>query len=222
VTRYLITEDVNIDAIDTDASYQETAVDVIDAKDISQGLAFAGAVFNPIALVSLQLPKIVFDKTVDKIESTEELSRFKNCIKEQWKTGVMYVEHPYIPNALIEASLYKDFIIREMVADVANYITDNMAVSRLTIGLVSKIGGKADAKISVKKINADATIDCNLAKDYMFSIENAKKGISEGKTYLWIEKFPDVISAIEHASERMEIVKKVAFNLALSQQSVEK
>lgn len=71
---------------------------------------------------------------------------------------------------------------------------------------------KGNAKVPVNKINADATISCDLNSDYLFTIKNTKAMPVADKQYVWINLFPDIASAVNHGAGEMEIKKAVNYD----------
>ena len=104
-----------------------------------------------------------------------QASNFINASNSDWKLNAIYVEHPRRSNMLIPVKEYKDYILREMVADIANYIQDNIMISRLTIGIVSSFNNGLGATIPVHEINANAKIDCKVARDYVVNYIGSSK-----------------------------------------------
>ena len=153
------------------------------------------------------------DKSITKITTVKQLERYHNCISDEWKTKVVYVEHPHRKGVLIEATLYKDYILREMVADISNYIMDHLDLSKLVIGLIVSDKGNAKVKVPVEQVNAEATIKCNLNKNYLFSVCDTHAIPSDEEKYVWISQFPDIIAAVKHGSGKMEVRKKVTLDL---------
>ena len=46
--------------------------------------------------------------------------------KHVWDLHAIYVAHPRRTNAFLRVEDYKDYILREMVSDIANYIIDHL------------------------------------------------------------------------------------------------
>ena len=210
MNRYIITSSVNTKLVKAEDVIWAGASQAIPAVI---GVApFAGiAALAPLAAVAVA--RDMKDTSITKITSLEQLSQYKNCISPEWKPNVIYVEHPHRQNVLIEASLYKDYILREMVSDVANYISDHLDLSKMVIGLITS--GRANAKVNVpvQEVNADATLKCNLDKNYIYSVNDTRAIVVDDANYVWMGLFPDIVSAVEHQAGKMEIRKKISMNL---------
>lgn len=132
--------------------------------------------------------------------------------KHVWDLHAIYVAHPRRANAFLRVEDYKDYILREMVSDIANYIIDHLSPQKITIGIVSNKGIGAAAPIPVEDIVIDAKLHCNISSSYCIDFENSTAR-STASEYVWIDKFPDVKSAVEHQAEKMEIIKETSVNL---------
>ena len=144
-----------------------------------------------------------------------QASNFINASNSDWKLNAIYVEHPRRSNMLIPVKEYKDYILREMVADIANYIQDNIMISRLTIGIVSSFNNGLGATIPVHEINANAKIDCKVARDYVVKYIGSSK-MNKNGDYVWIDKFPDVKSAVTHNVNEFEVIKETSIDLNIN------
>lgn len=144
-----------------------------------------------------------------------QASNFINASNSDWKLNAIYVEHPRRSNMLIPIKEYKDYILREMVADIANYIQDNIIISRLTIGIVSSFNSSLGATIPVHEINANAKIDCKVARDYVVNYIGSSK-MNKNSDYVWIDKFPDVKSAVMHNVNEFEVIKETSIDLNIN------
>ena len=144
-----------------------------------------------------------------------QASNFINASNSDWKLNAIYVEHPRRSNMLIPVKEYKDYILREMVADIANYIQDNIMISRLTIGMVSSFNNGLGATIPVHEINANAKIDCKVARDYVVNYIGSSK-MNKNGDYVWIDKFPDVKSAVTHNVNEFEVIKETSIDLNIN------
>lgn len=210
MNKYIITSSVNTKLVKPEDVIWAGAAKAIPA--VIGAVPLAGiAALAPLAAVAVA--RAMKDNSITKITSLEQLSQYKNCISTEWKPNVIYVEHPHRQNVLIEASLYKDYILREMVSDVANYISDHLDLSKMVIGLIAS--GRSNAKINVpvQEVNADATLKCNLDKNYIYSVNDTRAIVGEETSYVWMGLFPDIVSAVEHQAGKMEIRKKISMNL---------
>ena len=155
-------------------------------------------------------------KIVDDINAKEitisQANDFINGSNSDWKLGAIYIEHPRKNKVLIPIKEYKDFILREMVADIANYIQDNIKVSRLTIGIVSSFNSGLGSTIPVNNLNVDAKINCKIAKDYVVNYVGSSK-TKIRSNYIWIDKFPDVKVAVSHDVAEFEVIKETSIEL---------
>lgn len=208
MNKFMITEKANAQSLKADDVLWKGAKILLDAGMDIPVLVVGGGV-----LAAFAVGKMMKDATITKITSPEQLRQYKNCISRNWKTNVLYVEHPYMENVLIEAALYKNYILRDMVADIANYIMDHLELSKIVIGLVSAKHGESKFTVPVSNVNAEAHIKCNLSTKYMFSMKNTHINPNSKYEYTWINQFPDVIAAVEHKAGSYEVCDAVQMNL---------
>ena len=198
--------------------------DEIDKEKILKSIA-KYALFDimplaPFGWTASSMKKIYQLATTTRL-TIRDMDRYINSSNAEWKENVVYIEHPRRNKVLIPINEYKEYILREMVSDIANYIQDNLRVSKLTIGIVASFNAGLGANISVKEINADAKIKCKLAKDYLVNYEESTKTISRHK-YIWIDKFPDIKTAVEHKNKKFEVVKDSTLDFGIKANIMEK
>ena len=171
-------------------------------------IALYGAQFAPIKYAELVRAGI-------SIITLKQAKRFINASNSEWKVNHIYYKHPRNDNILIFHKDYKDYLIREMVADIANYIQDHIPVTRLIIGIVSSNKNKLQGTVSTQELNAKATIKCHLDEKYIVNYGERVSNKEPKSDYIWIDKFPDIKSAVEHNNMEFESSKEVdiEFNL---------
>ncbi len=220
--KYMICDDVDLKALNPkEVFWPTTASAAAVAAGAVPGLGknsfpFGGLIAEVVAGVAVgavRAAKELKDPSIRRITSIDELKEFKNGISGEWKKKTIYVKHPCFNNVLLEAGLYKDFILREMVADIADYISDHLDLSSLVIGIVASGKGSAKVKIPVQEINPGASLKCELDKNYLYSVFDTHAIAPEKTDYVWINQFPDVKSAVLHGAGKMEITKKASFDL---------
>ena len=146
---------------------------------------------------------------------------YTNGTNAEWKIGALYAEHPRRNHVLIPVGEYKEYIKREMVADIANYIMDHLSVKRLVIGVVSSNKAKANADIPVSEVNVNASINCNIERNYIARYEDVRCSAFMHE-YFWIDRFPDVRSAVEHQTKRFEVINETSVELEVGAKVAEK
>lgn len=148
------------------------------------------------------------DNSVYRIKSEQELKTYRNYHNTYWKSETIYIEHPCYEHLLIEASTYKRNVIREMVADIQNYITDNLCVKKLVVGLIFSGAVDGENSVDIKECNSSSTIKVNLDRDFLFTMKDAEPRQTERK-YTWIDQFPQIKSAVEHNAVSYESVETI-------------
>ena len=210
MNRFIITDEVNTKLIQP-----EDVLCVGSSSALETAKGYLPWMTFPEMLLSASVAAVraLRDKAITKITTVEQLRLYKNCVSDEWKTKVVYIEHPHRNGVLIESSLYKDYILREMVSDISNYIMNHLDLSKMVIGQVVSGKGYAKVKVPVNQLNAEATIECSLNKNYVFSVSDTHVIPSDEEKYVWINQFPDIISAVKHCSRTMEMCKSVALAL---------
>lgn len=152
------------------------------------------------------------NKDVTEISTLDELNEY-SCVGDAWNKNCIYVEHPAIPKRLIEARLYRDYILKEIMAEIFDYITDNMAVKKVVLGLESKGKFKAGANVPINELVVDATIAGSLNSNYIYTAEAIDCTNDTNKEYPWLKYYPDVVSAVQKKAGKLEIKQCVKLDL---------
>ena len=137
---------------------------------------------------------------------------YQNATNADWKIKALYVEHPRRKQVLIPLKEYNDYIKREMVADIADYIMDHVPAKEVVIGIVSSRSAGADAVVEVCDVNANANLSCKIERKYIVRYEGATSSNPKYE-YTWIDQFPDVKSAVEHQTKRFEVINEAAVEM---------
>lgn len=156
-----------------------------------------------------------FSSNTIMIETIGTLKKYHNCHEAQgnkWLSGLAYVEHPRKPGYLIQKNLYKDYMVREMMADIAGYIMDYYTLQSLTIGLVETLVGNGDVTVPTEEYNSKAQIHCQLNRQYVDHFVNTRKIGFFKKRHLWINDYPDVKIAVESGSQSFEKIEKISIS----------
>ena len=150
------------------------------------------------------------DKTAEL--TSEKLSDYTNLSGGKWETGCIYAEHPYIENGLVLRKEYNSYIQRDIIADISDYIMDNISAVALTVGIVysSDMGG--NAKIPVENVDIGASIKVEFSKGLYVHFENSLPPL-EKKEQVWINRFPDIKSAVEHHAAHFESIQNISLEL---------
>ncbi|MBQ9208580.1 MAG: hypothetical protein IJ149_03220 [Oscillospiraceae bacterium] len=150
------------------------------------------------------------DKTAEL--TSEKLSDYTNLSGGKWETGCIYAEHPYIENGLVLRKEYNSYIQRDIIADISDYIMDNTSVAALTVGIVysSDMGG--NARIPVENVDIEASIKVAFSKGLYVHFENSSPPLGK-KEHVWINRFPDIKSAVEHHAAHFESIQNISLEL---------
>lgn len=215
MNEYIISPELNnTGLVSAGTNNQETALKAVKAASFLAG-GLLGMGMRAVASLS---------SSTITIGTVKELKKYTNCHASQgnkWVSNIAYVEHPRLPGNLIQKKLYRDYMIRELMADIAGYIMDNYTLQRLTIGLVESMGGDANVAIPIENYNPDATISCKINRQYVNNyVGTTKTGFFKKKKHLWINDYPDVKVAVESGTRSFEKIEKInvsaSFNISVS------
>lgn len=205
MNKYRISRD-----IDTEKSHSVMGAGIRPDGDILMKAFCIPLVAPPIA--GLMAAAKYADKDVHEITTLAELNEY-SCADESWNKGCIYVEHPQFPKRLIEARLYKERILREIAAEIYDYITDRVSVKTIVIGVENKNSIGLGASIPIKKLVADATIKGNLDGKYCIKVDDVKCTNNTEREYAWIKYYPDIVAAANKNSGRLEVNQVIKMNL---------
>lgn len=205
--RVIISKNVDLNGYTSKYDWVDSAVTVGKA-------AFGATVFGLTGLALVTADKIIKESETHIIESADELDNYIHCWNKPWEK-IVYIEHPRIKNYLIPEKDYKKYILREVVADISNYISDNIAISELTFGLVTSQVAGLGAGFPINEIQADAKLKCKISKSYCHHVTNVP---CSNKKYnsIWIDTFKDIKSAIDNKAGSMENIVKSSFDFSIS------
>ena len=161
------------------------------------------------------IPNPSSQKNITIIDTKEKLAGYSNATGENWNTHCYYLAHPQNEKILIQQEYYKSFLIRQMTAEIVEYIGAHMALKEIYVALVrtSKVKGEAAVPISTLKIGA--TLDCEVYSSYVFSAKDRNKtSIWNKPKFLWINSFPDVKSAVSGKSKSFETISECGYNFS--------
>ena len=147
-------------------SEEDILQSILLVREIMDNIFDIDEEMSPQLREKLQEFSVLDGKTYSITEIKEK--KFKNLSGERWLPNCKYISHPMNPNNYIEESCFKDFILREMLNDVANYILDNFGVSVLVIGIVvnKDYHGELGMAIPVCNINTEAKLNVSVSQDY--------------------------------------------------------
>lgn len=207
MNKYRISKDLNIANCH---SVMEKNINPFE--DILKKAIYIPVVTAPPVAGLMAVPQSI-EKEVHEITTIEELDEY-TCMDESWNKDCIYVEHPQYPKKLIEAKLYKEKILREIAAEIYNYITDRISVKTIVVGVENKnsfgIGGD---NIPIADIVADASIKGSLSANYCYKVEDVACSNNTDREYVWIKYYPDIVAAANKNSGRLEVKQTIKMNL---------
>ena len=199
--KYMIAEEINTNGMAPKEVLWEGTQSLAPISKLAPNVGGAAGILN----AGIQFLAKKFNKEIiTYINSAEQLSLYKNAISDSWRTNIVYVEHPYADKVLVEASQFKDYVLRDMVADLTDYIASQFDVKRLVVGRVVGKHVSAEATVKTIDLNPEAKILRTLDCSYNCVLYNAKATPSCRPNHTWVNLFPDVISAVSHQAESYE------------------
>lgn len=205
MNKYRISKDVDIDK-----SESVMGIQTLPTNFVKVGLP--AIPFVGVPLTGVMVLKELADSDVREIKTIEELDTF-SCTSDEWSSRCIYVEHPIISKRLIESRMYKDYILKELMSDIFNYITDRIAVKKITIGLMSIGKFDAGATIPIKDVVVEATTAGCLDSNYQCTMEDVDCTNDDNKEYPWIKYHPDIVAAVQKNAGKLEITQSVKMEL---------
>lgn len=151
-------------------------------------------------------------KDVKEITSLDELDTF-SCVDSKWNRDCIYIEHPRIPKRLIEAKFYKDYILKELLTEIFDYITDNISVKKIVLGLETKRKLEFGASIPINSLVSDAALSGSLNSNYLCTMEDIECTYECNREYPWLVYYPDIVSAVKKGAGKLEIKQSIKMDL---------
>lgn len=216
MNKYEISKSVDLNSNDCKPEIAITSIGTLN-KHKNGLVGLLAGLLNPVAGIGILVAdtiKYFKDKDVIKIETKNELKKYKLCIGNTWNYKTIYVEHPKLKNCLIPKTEYSSFILRDMIADIANYITSNVELEELTIGIMSSKGGSADISVPVNDIATNTKFNFNISKNFCYHIEDTKINKDAMENY-WIDIFPQFKQAISSNAKKVDMVEETNFSASL-------
>ncbi|MDE6502183.1 MAG: hypothetical protein K2L10_08880 [Ruminococcus sp.] len=151
----------------------------------------------------------IFGKTTVVLERMPSINQYKNCLNEAWQTGVEYWEHPKKSNYMISQKQYKDYLIREMMSEIMEFVSENMALEKFVVTLMSSKKTKGDVSVKIEDVNVGTKFSGYVDTQYMYTLENVPKAKHAKGVPIWLNAFPNIVSAVKHGVGSMETTEKV-------------
>lgn len=203
--KYIIANDVDV----------KNSNSVMELIPNAEGVNVFGALAIPIfggAIAGAMILKEMLDNDCEEISTLSELDKY-SCVGTEWKKNCVYVEHPKVSKRLIEASLYKDYILKELMSEIFSYITDSISVKRIVLGLETKNMLKGTASVPIDQLVAEASVKGSLNSNYICKLENIECSNIEGREYYWIKYYPDIVAAVQKKAGKLEIEQSIKMDL---------
>lgn len=211
MNKYKISKDIDVA---NSTSVMGKGKDLLNPK-VMAAMAIAGAapaMVGAAPVIGGAIAAKMIDNGVTVIKTLEELNEY-SCVDETWDKNCIYVEHPRIPKRLIEARLYKDYILKEMMSEIFDFITDRVAVKKIVLGLENKGKMSAKASVPINNIVADASLSGSLNSSYISTAENVPCTHNNNREYPWLKYYPDIVAAVKKNAGKLEIKQTVKMDL---------
>lgn len=170
---------------------------------------------NYIPIVGPAITIANMNSDVIEISTLDELNTY-SCVGSKWDNNCIYVEHPIFAKRLIDAQIYKDYILKELLSEIFDYITDNIAIKEIVLGVEKKSNFKAKASVPINELVADAQMAGALDQKYIIKMEDIDSKTDSQNEYPWLAYYPDIVSAVKKSAGKLEIVQNIKLDLDVS------
>lgn len=149
--------------------------------------------------------------TNSSVETVEfaSMNQYKNCLNEAWQTDVLYWEHPQKLNYLIPKKQYKNYLIREMMSEIMEFVSENMALEKFVVTLIKGKNVKGNISAKIEDVNIGTKFSGYIDTEYIYMLENVPKARKVKGVPVWLNAFPNVVSAVKRGVGSMETTEKV-------------
>lgn len=133
------------------------------------------------------------------IDKEEELERFCNPLGDRWVAKKKYyISHPKKEreNYLLEASKFHEYIFREQLLEIANYIHCELNINSLKIEVEEGNDFSAYTNVPIEEMKLKDHGKVELRGDKTLEIKWSENVNSQNE-FLWIEDFEGLVNKVE-------------------------
>lgn len=133
------------------------------------------------------------------IDKEEELERFCNPLGDRWVAKKKYyISHPKKEreNYLLEASKFHEYIFREQLEEIANYIHCELNINSLKIEVEEGNGFSSYNNVPIEGMKLKDHGKAELKGDKTLEI-NWSENVNSQNEFLWIEDFKGLVNKVQ-------------------------
>ncbi|EHK2345464.1 hypothetical protein [Clostridium perfringens] len=133
------------------------------------------------------------------IDKEEELEKFYNPLGDRWVAKKKYyISHPKKEreNYLLEASKFHEYIVREQLEEIANYLHHELNINSLKIEVEEGNDFSSYTNIVLEEMNLNDEGKVELKGDKTLEIKWSENVNSQNE-FLWIEDFEGLVNRVQ-------------------------
>lgn len=133
------------------------------------------------------------------IDKEEELEKFYNPLGDRWVAKKKYyISHPKKEreNYLLEASKFHEYIVREQLLEIANYLHHELNINSLKIEVEEGNDFSSYTNIVLEEMNINNDGKVELKGDKTLEIKWSENVNSQNE-FLWIEDFEGLVNRVQ-------------------------
>ena len=133
------------------------------------------------------------------IDKEEELEKFYNPLGDRWVAKKKYyISHPKKAreNYLVEASKFHEYIVREQLEEIANYLHHELNINSLKIEVEEGNDFSSYTNIVLEEMNLNDEGKVELKGDKTLEIKWSEN-INSQNEFLWIEDFEGLVNRVQ-------------------------
>lgn len=133
------------------------------------------------------------------IDKEEELEKFYNPLGDRWVAKKKYyISHPKKEreNYLLEASKFHEYIVREQLEEIANYLHHELNINSLKIEVEEGNDFSSYTNIVLEEMNINNDGKVELKGDKTLEIKWSENVNSQNE-FLWIEDFEGLVNRVQ-------------------------
>ena len=133
------------------------------------------------------------------IDKEEELEKFYNPLGDRWVAKKKYyISHPKKEreNYLLEASKFHEYIVREQLLEIANYLHHELNINYLKIEAEEGNNFSHYTNVAIEEMNLNDEGKVELKGDKTLEIKWSENVNSQNE-FLWIDDFEGLVNMVQ-------------------------
>ncbi|MDK0570843.1 hypothetical protein P6O23_07705 [Clostridium perfringens] len=133
------------------------------------------------------------------IDKEEELEKFYNPLGDRWVAKKKYyISHPKKAreNHLVEASKFHEYIVREQLEEIANYLHSQLNINSLNIEIEEGNKFSEYTNVPIEEISLNDGGKVELKGDKTLEIK-LSENVNSQNEFLWIDDFEGLVNKVQ-------------------------